>query len=352
MAKDQTALTYSEAIEALHQDMNRKKAFEVLERYKKQKKIDSKEELNLLAQIKVLISDEWYLFLLQVYVDIIKKKGVYDNTIEPYILNECREKLVFLKALEQEETSSGVPFNETSNYKETFFQFIQNAKEQNILRSPSGNNENEQNLLAILYLYLMIQFDEKQDLKYPFIPLQIERSILECFSSVDNKVIDTSLYSSIPRSILKNQYAKQFHDCAYLYDNFRVENDRLFERLQKKHDEIERLNAQLQKQNAEIAQLSDNLIDCSEQLADERQKAEEYLQEKKEAEDRLLFEKSRFENQYKSQKKVLAEKYEQQVGLELEGIEDIIEFLSEKEQTAIKRRIDRIRSIIAEIGDE
>ena len=48
----------------------------------------------------------------------------------------------------------------------------------------------------------------------------------------------------------------------------------------------------------------------------------------------------------------MAKKYSQTLGLEIDGIEDILEYISnDQARDAIQERINRMRNIISEIGE-
>ena len=59
---------------------------------------------------------------------------------------------------------------------------------------------------------------------------------------------------------------------------------------------------------------------------------------------------NRIERQYQAKTQGLGKKYNRILGLEIDGIEDIIQFLPDETKNAIQERIDRMRRIITEIG--
>ena len=74
------------------------------------------------------------------------------------------------------------------------------------------------------------------------------------------------------------------------------------------------------------------------------------IEDKNIAEDRLEFEINRLERQYKSKVVGIAKKYSHSIGLELDGLEDILEFMDDcTTKNAISERINRIREKLLEI---
>ena len=83
-----------------------------------------------------------------------------------------------------------------------------------------------------------------------------------------------------------------------------------------------------------------------------QKRIEEIQSEKNTAEDRLNYETNRIELQMQSRFSGMAKKYSQTLGLEIDGIEDILEYISnDQARDAIQERINRMRNIISEIGE-
>ena len=71
-----------------------------------------------------------------------------------------------------------------------------------------------------------------------------------------------------------------------------------------------------------------------------------------EEKDRVEFDLLTQERIYKSRITGLANKYSKRLGLELDGLEDICEYLDDRSKRAVKERIIRARRIIEEITQE
>lgn len=350
-------INLSEAIEIIDSIPIEKKKrindyLKVYDRFLNQKNTNPEDAIVLLTKGVSLFPENEVKIIAHAYAKT-KTKSASTQAIKSFVLDKCITVL------------SNVDANESSvSIKEGFYSILQNGCNESeyfrsfideILNKNEALGENKvakDNILTVIYIFLSIMIDEtyKVEPKRSDVMLAMEGVFVEESLCLPNKILRTSVGRKIPSYLDKGKFNNSLANMSYLFYGYKTQSQVLTEDVTRLKAYSEDLNASLLKKNEEIRELT---IACSE-LTEEKEKLTTELQqkatEKKEAEDRLDFEKNRIERQYQSQNQGLSKQYNKTLGLEIDGIEDIIQFLPDEAKGAVQERVDRMRQIISEIG--
>ncbi len=289
--------------------------------------------------------------LLHIFADM-NSKGISNQHIFAYILNECIEKLNIIGY----EKSDMTDFDEIIHLKDSvpeslsyFFECVDN-KNKSVKEGKEKNNDIK--IVSYLYLSILIINNQKSLSNSVILFVMMERAFIEHYLISPEKSAEKSVGQCVPRALLSNNYSSDLASLYYLYSDYKKN----CKDLKKENDELKYENTKIKDtlniNKKKIEDLNSEIDALNTEISHEKNKAEEYETERQNAEDRLKFENNRFEMQTKSIKEGIAGKYKNILGLELEGIEDILDYVSEQARDAIQERLDRMRNIMDEMGNE
>ena len=354
--KEKNTMTLKEALNKIDSIPPDNKCIEyflkIYKRYQKQNEIKPEELIDLLLKGMDRFSEDGFKILMYIYA-MLKDNSSSNPFVQAFILDKCIDKLQKLGCDISHESIS-----------DDFNNIIHNGNDESeniklFMRDILRNNDNSENdkekkdtILSIIYLFLAnsIEITEKVSNKQKDLLLIMEQAFVEECLSCEKVDLRSSICHDIPINLAKGKIGKIFPSMSYLYYDYKVKNKTLNEEVKKYQDSIAYLNNMLKQKNEKVTNLESDLKNLNEENDKLNVQIQEITAEKEEAEDRLEFEKNRIERQYKSQNQGLAKEFNSTIGLEIDGVEDILEFASDDLKNAIQERLDRMRKIISEMG--
>ncbi len=348
-------ISYEEAVEMLEAIPEGKKKgyadfIKVYDSFYKQKNVTADDLTCLLTKGIARFPNEKVKLLTHVYSKM-KTKSAINIQLKRFILNRCTD---MLKAIEVElpDNPQGGEYyailHKASTEADSIRLFIREVQSKNDRASEKKIESAE--LVPSIYMFLAIMIEEvyKSEPRRSEVLLDMERTFVEESLSLTDKDRRSAICQSIPKYIDRGQY-KSIASLTYLYYDYRQNNQSLESELESQKGCIARLNAEIDEQNISIRELKIACSNLQEENSNLKSELKQINDKKSEAEDRLKYETNRLDRQNQAQGRALAQKYNQTLGLEIDGVEDIIEYVPENAKKAIQERIDRMRQIIDEI---
>ena len=355
--KDSKVMSLKEALDLIDEIPQNKKNrlndyLKIFEQYQKQKGIKPDDLLDLLSKGVSSFPKEKFRLLMHIFAENIKKSRS-NPLITAFVLEECiaqLRKIGYSISVDTISTDFIEIIHKERSEPESIKSFIREIQKKNAFSG--ANKETPDNVFSLIYMFLtiMIDYTYKIDSKRKEVLLEMERSIVEEALRLPDKDLSLSICRFVPNYLLKGNYDSYFSSMCYLFYDFKAKSQSLTADVIKKQEQITYLNNDIEQKNNSIIDLKASYSGLTEENEKLKEELQHRIAEKEEAEDRLEFETNRIERQYRSQTQGLAKKYNSILGLEIEGIEDIIQFLPDDAKKAIQERIDRMRQIITEIG--
>ncbi len=325
----------------------------IYDKFQKQKGTKPEDITAMLSKGRASFPDDENKLLIYVFSKI-KTKTDTNLYIKDYILKSCIGKIKGLGYEIPDDAKSGDFYkilHKEQNEIESIRSFI------NDIQTRYSNTEigkaKPEDIIPIIYMFLAMAVENvyMYEPKRSETMLDMERVFVEEALSLTDKDLRDSVGHQIPQYLAKGRY-KGVASLCYLYFDYKPQNQVLVSEIQEQKQRIARLSEIVEQQNESINSLKISCSDLTEEKEQLSAELQQMITEKEAAEDRLEFETNRIERQYQSQNQGLSKKYNKTLGLEIDGIEDIIEYLPDNAQKAIKERTDRMRQIIKEIGGE
>ena len=304
----------------------------------------------LLKGIEAVPSSQLEL-LLSVFI-IMRANKSSNQYVMNFMLEKCIDRFNKIGFNISGDTDFMSIVNKLENCSDSFKLFIDGVKKANL--SSGTNRENDHDLCVLLYLYLAIKIVNTFDIpsQRNSVLISMERAIVECFLLNPKKSAESLICSCIPKSLLSTKYKATFASVYYLYSDFKDKCNSMISITKKQQAELVTLKNELYQQYEVADKQKTQILSLNEHLIESQKRIEEIQSEKNTAEDRLNYETNRIELQMQSRFSGMAKKYSQTLGLEIDGIEDILEYISnDQARDAIQERINRMRNIISEIGE-
>lgn len=320
----------------------------IFDRFQKQKGTGSEEIIALMTKGIAVFPESEIKILIHVFARI-KLSSISMKPVKDFVEEKCTTKMRLIDSdLVSEFTLN---LNKSNDITGSVSELINSIKTKNE-RMVEGKLSTE-DLFPSLYIFLVssVKNSFRYEPKRTEALLDMERAFVEEAISINEKEMKYAICHNIPQLMARGQYKKGIASMCYLYYDFKPICNAQESTINQKNKIIADLNTSVDEKNTQIRELK---ILCSELSEDKEKLTKELLKkadEKEQAEDRLEFETNRIERQYQSQNQGLAKKYNNILGLEIDGIEDIIPFLPENAQSAVQERVDRMRQVIKEIGD-
>ena len=340
-------------IDAIPQDSKNRFSdyLKIYDKYQKQKGMAPEDITALLAKGKSSFPEDENKLLIYVFSKI-KTKSDTNLFIKAYILKRCIEKLRSIGYEIPEDAKSGDFYkilHKEQTEADSFYTCI-NDIQAKYLNTEDGKAKPD-DIIPIVYMFLAMAVEDvyKYEPKRSEIMLDMERVFVEEALFLTDKDLREAVGHQIPQYLAKGRY-KGVASLCYLYYDYKPQNQVLASEIDEQKQRIAKLCEIVEQQNGTINSLKISCSDLTEEKEQLTAELQQKITEKEAAEDRLEFETNRIERQYQSQNQGLSKKYNKTLGLEIDGIEDIIEYLPDNAKKAIKERIDRMRQIIQEIG--
>ena len=345
---------FSELTEKMKNEISSKKVPHkvVLDAYLTYKKNYPKENEILIKLIKDGVNyypnNEMNIYL-SIYEDMKLKKYSIDCILK-YILNRCEqrlEKLNFKKPVEEDILGLA---NKEEKLSNMFFNVIDKIVRNNKVLHES----HDENIESVIYLYLALKIELciKSLLLRNKLLLIMERVFVGYFIDGYYDIQQKMLGYCIPNALMSKKCQALFASYSYLYDDINKKYYQLLKNIKEKDRQIMYLRKEIEFKNEKI---SDEAKKVKKITAECNQLKENYdilKVEENNTKERMEYEKNNYEVKYQSKVKGLMEQYEHRLGLELDGIEDIIEYIPDKARESIQRRIERINQIINDLGEQ
>ena len=100
-----------------------------------------------------------------------------------------------------------------------------------------------------------------------------------------------------------------------------------------------------------VVQKNDEILRKNQEIKDKETKIEELNLLVSKTDDRNEYNENLYRQQFLSLKRSLVDKLKKDLQLEIEGLEDIADTLSDAQREKIQRRIDRIYKILQKVGE-
>lgn len=320
----------------------------IYDRFHKQKRIPPEDTISLISK-GITIYPQYEIKIIAHAYAKNNPRSVCDS-VDDYIVSKCFAKFETVGITGVKEDCSSAVFG-IVGFSERVSEFIKSIKQKN--ENNLDNKFSQEDLLPLVYIVLNTSIRKmfKSEPQKSEALLEMERLFIEDGITIDEKDLRKSTCRYLPQYLAKGQLKKSISQLCYLYYGYKTQSKSLSCELHSRDEIIAKLSRTIDDNNILIKELNqscDKLAKEKELLISE---LDSRTDEKKQAEERLEFETNRIERQYQSQNQGLAKHYNATLGLEIDGIEDILEFLPEEARTPIKERVDRMRKIINDIGE-
>ena len=323
---------------------------ELFESIRGLKELSNKEITDYLDFVEQKIGDLWVSYMTKLAGIICGKASAHDPKIIAVILSKC------VSILETYGIQNSIL---TEAQKKTCLlcdgkyvtQFLQEAQNQNKKNDLQISNADFARISFICFtLYCRYAYEGSTKIQ-----MVIDRAIAEYFSAREiSGIKEKDLAGKMMAGALigKVYSAKKVAALTYLYAGTTAKIQEQAERIQTldeiRRNQVERINCLndeikgMNSQNKELQETIDVLRNQAQQLSEERDAAENML----------AYEKNKFEKQLKTQETGIADQLAADIGLELQAMRDLVEYLDESDQKRFRRRLDRIDRYLQGFGGE
>jgi hypothetical protein len=291
------------------------------------------------------LTDQKYNFLLKLYSQLIFKfnssKTKKSMVILTTLLNKIRESArnnefddIFT------ENFTSIYFGATNFDISELFQNISKTLEDDVA---SKNNKILDKKAICIYLLVLTSND---NFKNEYYLIKLQRYIAELIARNDSKKLKKTAVNNFCNSLSSNASKTSFIKSTYLYHGVSDDINKNMERIKELSNYISNINDKSQLLLREKSDLVRKIDILDKTIYDKNMIIEDLNLQTKKAEDNLIFEKNKYEMQYNNLKSGFARRFKKSFDLELQGIEDVIQYLPEKERAMIVRRLNNMRKII------
>lgn len=284
----------------------------------------------------------WRRFILEIFGKFFyDKKSRFVKNIESLIKN-CVE--MSLSDVFDKNQVNFIISNLGSN--DGYFQ-LKNYLSVNFLKKNS-NDKKQMEYISLFYVLLLLNIKKYTGLNSTAIK-NAQKAYIESFSS-ENKEDSLSIKRNV-RALLKNEFKSKFYEASFLYVG-------QTDKIEELNQEVNKLNSLIDNRNNDIVTLKNELhqkeielTNLRKELNDKLALVESLQQDLNATNNRNDFDKNRYEQQYKTLKKTFVDKLKSDLKLDIQGIEDIADGLSESASLKIQRRIDNIYKTLQRNGE-
>ncbi|MBO5223226.1 MAG: hypothetical protein J6C23_01775 [Clostridia bacterium] len=210
----------------------------------------------------------------------------------------------------------------------------------------------ENTLIEIIsYLYLLVLIRIKDSYVYDFyeISKRFERVLFSKLAVVDKS--DPLFIKGIKKAINDGKYGEKFKELTYLCDGLTEEIQQLTKLNSANQEVIYSKKEEIRAMKEEISNYNNQLLEKTALINQQKSELESKEKEIEKVNNNLEYLENLYQQQFATLKRGLVEKIKKELKLEIEGIEDIADSLSDIQREKIQRRITRICKIIERVGE-
>lgn len=291
--------------------------------------------------ISLLDKNSWE-FLLEIYSRFYNRTKVKkQKEIIQLIEGETKKRLAsFINSSDITTIVSSIANDEKSSLLEEYFdKFDVFCKEKNC---------SVQEVIAYVYVALLIE-TRRLYFSNDAVAAKIERKIFIRFAKADKA--DPLFVKNVKKALIDGKFGEKFKEITYLYDGVDEELAQLKEDNTSKKEIISSKLVEIKELKEDISRLNDEISQKIQIIKDKESKITELELLVSKTDDRNEYNENLYKQQFLSLKRNLVEKLKKDLQLEIEGLEDIADTLSDAQKEKVQRRIDRIYKILQKVGE-
>lgn len=305
---------------------------------------DDIEKLFICAKEKA--QGEFWKVILEIYSRFYNRNKVkVSSAVISLIKTEIKERLS--KIIDVEVLEHAIREIDSDNELRLITEIVSLVKEK--VKESNAENLIAPEVISYLYVYCLIEIKSCYVSDYLEKATKVERCLFSAFACEDKN--DPLFVKSVRRAIVEDRYAEKFMEMTHLYGGVLEEITQLYAINQKR--------AEIIGNNAEEINMLKNKIDLLQQNIEEKaqyiQECEEQISELKtdmhKADNRNEYNENLYKQQFLALKKSLIDKIKNDLKLEIDGIENIAENLSDVQRERIQRRLVRISKVLQKAGE-
>lgn len=170
----------------------------------------------------------------------------------------------------------------------------------------------------------------------------LERAFVLYYNCLNEKNINEYQCDYIPKLLESKIFNKRFNRFYYLFDSQYKENINLKKEKNELIEKNTNLNAILSHKTGELVLQNEQILELKKQVKELEIIKENLNNELKLANGKLQFEENQNQAKLETLKTDIAEGLQSSIQLEIDGIEDVIEFIPDKQREKIQRRLRKI----------
>lgn len=295
---------------------------------------------------RVIPKDKFPLFCLKLYIELPKKDCAFSSVFKNKFVNVSRSYLL----------DSGIENTEIEDIGKNICcgKYQEKELSKNLLNwkeKLTSTNLSSEVALAILYLYIIMGCEAYSPSRFDDNSFVIEKCFVETFRSTEKRVKEY-VCKYVPKAIIKRNFESSFYELSFLYHDINDEIETRDKRIKNLTLEKNKLTAACASKNITIESKSQEISQLQEALMATKMKVEQLEKELVSKDKMLEYERNKYSEQYNTKAGNLLEELEQNIGIELQGIEDVAERLPEREREKILRKIKKIRDKAGKMGGE
>ncbi len=201
----------------------------------------------------------------------------------------------------------------------------------------------EEEFLALLFMLLMLTCNRLSSNRDSDI-LLIERSIFELYGTGNSK--DKYFIKTIVNALKGSNVRSDLYPLVGLYEGASQEILQLEEEREKLSNRLTEQDAKIQSLLSELSALQNKIRNLNAGIDEKDARIVSLENELQEITDRSEYKEILYKKQYETLKKSFVKNLKKSIQLELQGIEDLTESLSDSTRSKIQRRLDNIYKIM------
>ena len=324
------------------------KYVDLLFELKNVEKITTEQIREFMYAAKSQLNTLWMPFLTKVAMNLDPNKLGFNDVLCMFVQEECI-KIFDSHGISPDKFSELCIDFQHSKDGSVITQFIKKTlpKSKDTSTQKTADRITKQELVCVIFICLSLQYQNQGRNSYKT-QVIIDRAIAEAFSEWSSKEIAGKTLGNILSAKIFS--TKKISELTYLYEGT---SEKIVEQ-ESRIKELERIHAELASERSalrtEIEHWNSSHEELLHQIDHLKSENESLEQQKTTAENMLDYEKNKFERQLDLKEAGIAEQFSDDIGLELQAIRELTEYLEEGDQRRIRRRLNRIDSILQESG--
>lgn len=207
----------------------------------------------------------------------------------------------------------------------------------------------KQEVIAYLYVAMLISARGLYSSNNDAIIAKVERKIFVEFAKEDKA--DPLFVKNVKKSLIEGRFGEKFKEITYLFDGVDDELIQLKEDNKVKKEIITSKLSEVNGLRDDVSRLEDEISKKTQEIKNKEEKIIELELLVSKTDDRNEYNENLYKQQFLSLKRNLVEKLKKDLQLEIEGLEDIADTLSDAQKEKVQRRIGRIYKILQKVGE-